>query len=109
VGAGYDAARNFAENYFAADSNSGGDLRYLFITDGVNGFFFADNNSNGTMDAAVVLGLRRAVGLQLQERRERPRFRLFLLGARRRLRAPREGGAVRDVPPTLLALARVIG
>jgi hypothetical protein len=33
----------------------------------------------------------------------------FFLGARRRLRAPREGGAVRDVPPTLLALARVIG
>lgn len=54
-GAGYDSAKGFAESYFAADSYIGGDLRYLFITDGVDGYFFADTNSNGKMDAAVVL------------------------------------------------------
>jgi Ca2+-binding RTX toxin-like protein len=55
VGAGYDAAKDFAENWFTADSYVGGDLRYLFITDKWDGYFFADTNSDGTMDAAVVL------------------------------------------------------
>jgi Ca2+-binding RTX toxin-like protein len=55
TGAGYNAARDLAENWFAGDSYIGGDLSYLFITDGVDGYFFSDVDSNGTMDHGIVL------------------------------------------------------
>lgn len=55
TGAGYNAARDLAENWFAVDSYFGGDLSYLFITDGVDGYFFGDSNSNGIMENGIVL------------------------------------------------------
>lgn len=55
TGAGYDAAKSFATVYFASDFYIGGDLRYLFMTDRVDGYFFSDANGDGTLDNRVVL------------------------------------------------------
>jgi Ca2+-binding RTX toxin-like protein len=48
-GAGYDAAKNFAA------SNIGGAIRYVFVTDGVDGYFFSDSFGNGTIDNGIIL------------------------------------------------------
>ena len=46
---GFNEAKDFAQGYI------GGNTRYVFVTDYVNGYFFSDVNGNGTMDNAIVL------------------------------------------------------
>jgi len=46
---GYDAAKGFAEAYI------GGDIRYMFVTDQVDGYFFSDADGNGIMENGIVL------------------------------------------------------
>jgi hypothetical protein len=38
-----------------AEATIGGDIRYVFVTDGVGGYFFSDSFGNGTIDNGVVL------------------------------------------------------
>jgi Ca2+-binding RTX toxin-like protein len=49
AGCGYDVARNWAENHIT------GNVRYAFVSDGVNGYLFGDLNGNGTVETGIVL------------------------------------------------------
>jgi Ca2+-binding RTX toxin-like protein len=46
---GYEAAKGFAEAHI------GGNTRYVFVTDGIDGYFFSDSFGNGTLDNGIVL------------------------------------------------------
>lgn len=46
---GYDVAKGLAENYI------GGDTRYVFVTDTVDGYFFSDVDGDGALDNGIVL------------------------------------------------------
>jgi Ca2+-binding RTX toxin-like protein len=49
LSAGYDAAQVWAENHIT------GNVRYAFVSDGVNGYLFGDLNGNGTVETGIVL------------------------------------------------------
>ena len=49
TGGGYDAAKNSAEAII------GGATRYVFVTDGVDGYLFSDEFGNGSVDNGIVL------------------------------------------------------
>jgi Ca2+-binding RTX toxin-like protein len=52
---GYNEAKNVAGNWFAGDHLIGGGVRYLFITDGVDGYLFSDPFGNGTIQDGIIL------------------------------------------------------
>ena len=47
--AGYDEARDLAEDHID------GPVKYVFVTDSVKGYLFADLNGNGTVETGIVL------------------------------------------------------
>jgi hypothetical protein len=49
LASGYDMAKLWAQNHL-----DGGD-RYAFVSDGVDGYLFADMNGNGTVETGIVL------------------------------------------------------
>lgn len=53
-GAGYEAAYDWAKDQIGG-GGVGGDIRNIFVTDGVDGYVFEDSNGNGIIDLAVVL------------------------------------------------------
>jgi Ca2+-binding RTX toxin-like protein len=49
LASGYDTAKFWAENHIT------GNVRYAFVSDGVNGYLFGDLNGNGTVETGIVL------------------------------------------------------
>jgi Ca2+-binding RTX toxin-like protein len=50
-GAGYDNAKPLADTWIGSDTG----FRYMFITDQVDGFLFADFDGSGTVDSGIVM------------------------------------------------------
>ena len=49
IGSGYDDAKDWAKDHMT------GNIRYVFVSDGVNGFLFGDLNANGIMETGIVM------------------------------------------------------
>jgi hypothetical protein len=54
---GYDVAFNTAKQYLGVDLSTTDTIEYMFITDGVNGYFFGGSSTDGPSTSAVLNGL----------------------------------------------------